>query len=155
MAHYLKTARLQPDSDLGWDGWIGAGIVQRLLGNYAPARGCWVQVNGREQAGSYAEFAQWLIGLSHHEEQNFAQSLIEFQKLAEGYLDRSWQADGLYWRGNALQELGRWEEARASYLRITELKNQLPGDTSLQARFALVAEWTRVPLAQIESRLNP
>jgi tetratricopeptide (TPR) repeat protein len=155
IAHYLEAARLQPDSDLGWDGWIGAGIVHRLLENYAQARGCWAHVNGRGEAGSDAEFAQWLIGLSYHEEQNFGQSLIEFQKLAAGYIDRSWQADGLYGRGNALQELGRWEEAKAAYLQITELKNQLPGDTSLHARFALVAGWTRVPLAQIESRLNP
>ncbi len=155
LAHYLEAARIQPNTHQGWEGAIAAGIVYRLQGQYEEARHWWRQVNGRAEAGSYAEEAQWLIGLSYHEEQNFAQSLIEFQKLAEGYLDRSWQADGLYWRGNALQELGRWEEAKASYLQITELKNQLPGDSSLQARFALVAEWTRVPLAQIESRLNP
>ncbi len=65
-----------------------------------------------------ADNAQYWIGECYYAEKNFAQAVIEFEKVETHFASGNKVAAALLKKGLALQELGRLQEARAALERV-------------------------------------
>lgn len=77
--------------------------------------------------GQFSDNAQYWLGEGYHATKNYAQALIEYQRMIAEFPDSQKITHALLKSGYCLQELGRTDEART---RLTDLVQRYPGTTA-------------------------
>ena len=77
--------------------------------------------------GQFSDNAQYWLGEGYHAVRNFAQALIEYERLITEFPNSQKITHALLKSGYCLQELGRTDEARA---RLADLAKRYPGTTA-------------------------
>lgn len=77
--------------------------------------------------GRNADNAQYWLGEGYHATRNYAQALIEYERLVKEFPDSQKITHAMLKSGYCLQELGRTDEARA---RLRDLVTRYPGTTA-------------------------